>query len=134
MNRKFEGIWIPREVWLSEEMTLQEKVFLVEISSLDNANGCYANNEYFSKFFGISKTRVSNIINALVQKGLLTSYIKVEEGNKRYLKTLLNFSLRPSYRNVQDPLKESCKHNNTVNNTSNNTVSTYGAADDLEPP
>ena len=127
MKRKFEGIWIPRDIWLSEKLSLQEKVFLVEINSLDNEDGCYANNEYFSKFFGLSKTRVSEVINSLVEKGCISSSIKVEEGNKRILKTLINFPLKPLttipkrvLKNPEEGLKESFKHNNTFNNTSSN--------------
>lgn len=39
MNRDFKGVWIPKEIWLSTELTLQEKVMLVEIDSLDNEDG-----------------------------------------------------------------------------------------------
>lgn len=121
-NRDFKGIWIPKEIWLSEDLTLQEKVFLVEINSLDGYNGCYANNEYFSKFFGVSKTRVSEIINSLTKKGYVTLRLIPEEGNKRILKTLLKESLRPSQTFLEEGLKGKFKHNNTVNNTENNTV------------
>jgi DNA-binding MarR family transcriptional regulator len=112
MKRKFKGIWIPANIWESKELTLQEKVFLVEIDSLNNGvNGCYANNTYFSKFFGLSVTRVSIVINNLVLKGYVTSEINQEEGNKRKLMTSLT--------NVADPLKLSLKNNNTVNNIIN---------------
>ena len=50
-KRKFKGIWIPAEVWESKSLTLQEKVFLVEIDSLNNDNGCYANNNYQQQGF-----------------------------------------------------------------------------------
>jgi len=111
MKRKFKGIWIPNYVWLSKDLTLQEKVFLVEIDSLDNNGGCYASNAYFGKFFGLSTTRVSLVIKSLIDKGYLTSIIKQNEGNKRLLKTsLIKF---------KDPIQQKLKHNNTVNNTSN---------------
>lgn len=54
-KRAFRGVWIPAVVWLSDELSLIEKVMLVEIDSLDNEDGCYANNNYFAEFFGISK-------------------------------------------------------------------------------
>ena len=57
-ERTFKGIWIPKEIWLNNELTLQEKVILVEIDSLDNDDGCFASNKYFSEFFGISAGRV----------------------------------------------------------------------------
>lgn len=77
-QRQFKGIWIPKEVWESKELTLQQKVMLVEIDSLDNENGCYASNKYFSEFFGISNGRVSQIINELTDKG----YLRVEYQKK----------------------------------------------------
>ena len=54
INRGFKGIWIPKEIWLNTDLTMQEKVFLVEIDSLDNDIGCTAGNQYFADFFGIS--------------------------------------------------------------------------------
>lgn len=76
-KRAFKGIWIPKEVWESKELTLQQKVMLVEIDSLDNEKGCYASNKYFSEFFGISSGRVSQVINELIDKGYLDAeYIK----------------------------------------------------------
>ena len=85
-DRAFRGIWIPKEIWLSKNLTLQQKVFLVEIDSLDGEDGCYATNEYFAEFFGLSTKRVSSLINSLVEKGLLDSQIDKSRGNKRILK------------------------------------------------
>ena len=70
MNRDFKGIWIPKEIWLNQELKLIEKIFLVEIDSLDNENGCFASNQYFANFFGISKGRCSQIISELEKKGI----------------------------------------------------------------
>jgi|TARA_R100000482_G_scaffold124933_2_gene80061 DNA-binding MarR family transcriptional regulator len=111
MNRKFKGIWIPNYIWLSKNLTLQEKVFLVEIDSLDNNGGCYANNSYFGKFFGLSNTRVSLVIKSLIEKGYVISNINQEQGNKRILKTSLT--------KHKDPIKQKLKHNNTITKTNN---------------
>tara|TARA_R100000231_G_scaffold42707_1_gene37271 strand:- start:2272 stop:2871 length:600 start_codon:yes stop_codon:yes gene_type:complete len=111
MKRKFKGIWIPADVWESKDLTLQEKVFLVEIDSLNNDKGCFANNNYFAKFFGLSTTRVSLVINSLIKKGFVTSSILQSEGNKRILKTYLT--------KVKNPLPQKLKHNNTVSKTNN---------------
>lgn len=76
MQRKFEGIWIPAEIWLTRELSMQEKIMLVEICSLDKEEGCYASNAYFADFFGLSKTRISQILKQLETKGLIiVSYI-----------------------------------------------------------
>ena len=42
LKRSFKGIWIPAHIWLNKSLSIQEKVFLAEIDSLDNDDGCYA--------------------------------------------------------------------------------------------
>ncbi|MBB6713933.1 hypothetical protein [Clostridium gasigenes] len=57
MKKEFKGIWIPSELWINKDLSVMEKIFLVEITSLDREKGCYASNGYFSEFFSLSKTR-----------------------------------------------------------------------------
>lgn len=130
-ERKFQGIWIPKEVWLSEELNIMEKLFLVEIDSLDNEEGCYASNKYFSEFFDISKGRCSQIINSLKDKGLIEiSYIREGKEIKRRVIRVVN-KLNRVVNKLNDPIKnikggylENDKENNTyINNTSNNNTS-----------
>ena len=64
-HRDFKGIWIPKKIWLNKDLNVMEKLFLVEIDSLDNADGCFASNAHFSEFFGLSKNRCSEIIKSL---------------------------------------------------------------------
>ena len=71
-NRGFKGIWIPRDVWLSEDLTMMEKVLLAEIDSLDNERGCYASNAYFADFFGVSKRWITEKISELRDKGYIS--------------------------------------------------------------
>ena len=88
MNRSFKGIWIPKEIWLSKELSLQEKIFIVEIDSLEDhvKGGCYAGNKYFSDFFGLSESRVSDIIKTLVDKNMITrKVVRTQNGSIRYL-------------------------------------------------
>lgn len=92
VKRKFLGIWIPREIWLSEDLTLQEKVFIVEINSLDNNDGCFASNAYFGKFFGLSTVRVSQIISSLTEKNWLTSHLTYKEDSKEVDKRILKIN------------------------------------------
>jgi hypothetical protein len=76
LERGFKGIWIPAEVWLTDKLSVFEKVFLAEIDSLDNKEGCFASNKYLADFFQISETRISKIISTLVSKGFLTRELK----------------------------------------------------------
>ena len=118
MERNFKGVWIPKEVWLSKELTIMEKLFFVEINSLDNSEGCYAGNGYFSEFFELSKTRVSVIINSLVGKGYISSTLIYKEGTKQILKRVLKISKGGYIRKQGEGIKEKFIDNNTVNNTS----------------
>ena len=86
LGRDFKGVWIPKHIWLSTDLTLQEKIFLAEIDSLDvkenKYSGCYASNEYFSEFFKVSKTRVSLVIKSLTKKGYITSKLIYDHESK----------------------------------------------------
>ena len=81
-KRDFKGIWIPKEIWLSEELSITEKVFIVEIDSLNNEEGCFASNDYFAKFFNLSKNRCSEIIKGLEKKGYISITYKYKENTK----------------------------------------------------
>ena len=89
LERDFKGIWIPKEIWLNKELTTTEKLFLIEIDSLDNEKGCFASNDYFSEFFGLSKSRCSEIIHALEQKGILSIELKYKIGSKLVEKRII---------------------------------------------
>lgn len=72
-QRKFQGVWIPASLWLDHSLSTNAKVMLVEISSLeDDVRGCFATNAHFSEFFGLSVSRVSEIISGLAERGLIT--------------------------------------------------------------
>lgn len=89
MERAFKGIWIPKEIWLSEDLNIMEKLFLVEIDSLDNRDGCFASNDYFSKFFKLSKNRCSEIIKSLEEKKYILISYKYIPGTKQIEKRIL---------------------------------------------
>lgn len=74
-HRAFRGVWIPAEIWLSEDLTLQEKVMLVEIDSLQHpTRGCFKTNKKLAEFFQLSASRVSEIISSLAKKG----YVRID--------------------------------------------------------
>jgi len=77
-SRAFKGIWIPAEVWLCDDLTIMEMLFLVEIDSLDNSKGCTKSNKGFAGFFGVSAGRASQIINDLKRKGWIQTKEKKE--------------------------------------------------------
>jgi hypothetical protein len=76
LTRDFKGVWIPKDIWLSRQLSLMEKVLFVEIHSLDNEDGCYASNRHFAEFFDVSERQIQNVIAALKSKGFIFVTIK----------------------------------------------------------
>ena len=69
--RKFNGVWISRDMYLSKEITWNEKALLLEIGSLYSCTGCVENNEYFAEFLGIPVTNVGKMITRLEDLGFI---------------------------------------------------------------
>jgi len=82
--RDFKGVWIPKEIWLSEELSLMEKVLFVEIHSLDNADGCYAGNRYFADFFKVSERQIRTYVGTLKEKGFI--HVTIQNRNYRVIR------------------------------------------------
>jgi hypothetical protein len=87
ISRAFTHISIPREIWLSNDLSLLEKCLYVEIISLSLYDvypyGCFASNEYFSNFFGVSERWISKSISKLRKIGLISQ--ESLNGRKRLL-------------------------------------------------
>lgn len=120
-SRNFNGVWIPKKVWLDTRLNALDKVILMEIDSLDQGEkGCYASNEHLAEFCQCSKTKVSTAISKLIECGYL--YIQNFDGRKRELKSRLSNFERQNIKNCNADI-QNLKESNTVNNTVNNTVS-----------
>jgi len=68
MNRQFKGVWIPKEIYLHDQLSWTEKILLIEIQSLQDGKGCWASNQYLAEFLGVSEKTVANALSRL--KGL----------------------------------------------------------------
>lgn len=87
VERDFKGIWIPKEIWLDNNLTWSEKMLLVEIDSLATLEkGCIATNEYLSDFFNLSKDRISKLISSLKSKGYIEVKLIYKKDTKQILK------------------------------------------------
>lgn len=121
MERDFKGVWIPKEIWLDENLTWMEKLLLVEIDSLDKEKGCFASNAYFGKFFQLSGSRISEIIKGLVEKGYITTFLMYDGKQVKQRVLTPTIPIRKSeggIRNTEEGYSEKAKDINTiVNNT-----------------
>lgn len=128
-DRKFEGVWIPAEFWLDENLSIMEVVLLTEIKSLDNDKGCFASNAYLSNFFGLSKGRISQLVNQLKDKGYITIQYQREgkQIKQRVIRVVSQLNRGIKYpkqpiKNTKQGYLENVKENNTsINNTVNST-------------
>ena len=136
-KRDFKGGWIPKEIWLSTDLKVMEKLILVEIDSLDNEDGCFASNEQFSKFFSLSKNRCSEIIKSLEKKGYIKIDYIYQEGSKAISRRVIRCvrNIDGGIRNIDNPIRkteEGYSENREDNNTSfNNTFSNTSNKKDI---
>lgn len=134
-DRDFKGVWIPKQVWLDENLTMLEKGILTEIDSLDMSDdGCWASNEYLAKFCQCSECKVSLAISKLAKLG----YIRIEsfDGRRRKIKScLFVFKDQPFKKSKADikKVKESNTSTNQAINTRNNTHTRKSAASEIPP-
>jgi hypothetical protein len=125
-NRDFKGVWIPKEVWLNENLSIVEKCLLVEIDSLDNSErGCFASNEYLANFFKLSESRMANIISDLKKRGFINQiFFDGRQRGLRIVKSEVWFTENDKSdcpKTVKLPYRKR-EHNNTLNKTTNNTT------------
>ena len=93
LQRDFQGVWIPKEIWLSDQLSLIEKVLFVEIRSLDNEHGCYASNKYLGDFFGIHPRRIAAHIASLKSKGFI--FVTITNRNDRVIRVVGKYARVP---------------------------------------
>ena len=73
-NRGFQGVWIPKNLYMTNKFNARTKFFLVEVKSLSKNGYCYATDKHFADFLGISVRMVQNMINDLKK----CNYIRTE--------------------------------------------------------
>ena len=80
MDRAFRGVFIPAHIWLDKNLNATEKCLMAEIDSLSKIGGCFASNQHFAEFLGLSKDRASKLISGLKNKGYITVDLIYKEG------------------------------------------------------
>ena len=72
-HRDFKGIWIPREIWLNQQLLPLEKCLWGEIHSLHSRKkkGCFASREYLADFFGVSERYIKKMLSHLREMDLV---------------------------------------------------------------
>lgn len=134
-NRKFKGVWIPADYWLDENLSIMEVVILTEIDSLDGQNGCFASNNHFASFIGMTPAYVSKIIKHLKEKGYISVNYRTENRvTTRSIKIIRGInSSKEGINNSLGGINYSVP-SNTSSNTTSKTVSNSSSAKKEEDP
>lgn len=131
-TRDFKGVWIPKEIYLNKELNWTDKMLLVEIDSLDTEEHCFASNEYFAEFLGVSIRAVSASVAKLKELGYIEQIYF--DGRKRGLKSNLSTKLCTTEKKTSRETRSKlpCRHevdfhhNNIFNNIFNNNKKNIG--------
>lgn len=70
-SKGFEGVWIPKSVFMIEELTFNQKVIFAMIQNLSSDQPCFASNHYIGKQLNISERQVSRQISVLKSKNFI---------------------------------------------------------------
>jgi DNA-binding MarR family transcriptional regulator len=85
---KENGIWMPNEIALNQDLSLEGKFLLVKIKNQDQtSDGCKSTNQDFANFLNVSTKTVQRTIKDLKELGLISVEYN-EHNNERIIKFL----------------------------------------------
>lgn len=77
----FVGIFIARDLWLREDLSVTEKVLAGVIDALDKGDGCWASNAYLANTIGVGERQIRDYL-ARLEEGQVIRRWSVD-GNRR---------------------------------------------------
>lgn len=87
----FTGIFIPRDLWLKEDLSATEKLLAAVVDALDQGDGCWASNSYLGGVLGLSERSVRDYLGKLEASGIL---IRKQDGEKRRIYSVYAQAIR----------------------------------------
>jgi biotin operon repressor len=87
----FTGIFIPRDLWLKEDLSPTEKLLAAVVDALDQGDGCWASNSYLGGVLGLSERSVRDYLAKLEAFGIL---IRKQDGEKRRIYSVYADAIR----------------------------------------
>lgn len=99
IEREWTGVWIPKEIYLCQDLDEFDIILLTEIHSLSKKKlGCIAGNEHFAEFMRRGRTNSPKAMKLMVQRSIakMKNLGFVEQisfdGRVRKLRTCLEFN------------------------------------------
>ena len=99
------GIWIPQEIWLLDDLSPMQRILLSKIHALSHKDGsCWAGDDFLAESLGVSSQYIRKMRKDLCE----TEYIKCEGyGHRRKMTVLVEATIGTSNdRNKQQSLQE----------------------------
>ena len=89
------GIWIPQEIWLLDDLSPMQRILLSKIHALSHKDGsCWAGDDFLAESLGVSSQYIRKMRKELCE----TAHIKCEGYGHRRKMTR---TCRSNYRNKQ---------------------------------
>lgn len=94
-RRDFKGVWIPKRLYMCKELNANHKFVLLEIYSLSKNGECYASNNHFANFVGLSSSSIDKIMAKLKELNLIKTVVirntETQQVEKRIISLTQNF-------------------------------------------
>jgi hypothetical protein len=87
---KFTGVWIPRAVFESVQISTTAKLLYGVMAGLDGDDGCYASNGYLASVLGLSERGIQTLLLELEEHDLIQ---RTEYRGKRVIRTVEGMAL-----------------------------------------
>ncbi len=143
LERKFDGVWIPKEIYLCHDLSPAEKFLLIEIDSFKE---CFCSNRHLALHLGVSSSRVSQMISSLTDRGFLVVHLHYKPGKKELEKRVI--TMGEGFRKLKGGVKyskqggedtnpgglESCEGSNTSYRNTNENLKKKAAKAASSPP
>lgn len=133
-KRDFKGVWIPRKLYISRELSLSEKFVLLEIYSLSNSKDkkCYASNEHFANFVGLSTSSIQKMLSNFETKKYIKREYEYKENSKeiarrwivlqkKFLDDFINEDVSQEETAIDEVQSLQCGGNNSIDTIEKNT-------------
>ncbi len=82
-RENFKGLWIPKNLFILSDLSWDEKIVLLEICDLHKIGGCFASNQHFSNYTGLSLRQTERIISSLADKEYITTNAKYDPNSNK---------------------------------------------------
>lgn len=99
---KFTGVWIPAQVFQSEELSNTAKLLYGVVAGLDGEDGCYATNAYLQASLRQGERAIQVVLKQLDDAGLI---VREEINGKRIIRTVEGIALK-GCKNLRGGVKE----------------------------